>query len=471
MAGRPRKSEKTKTRGRKGTGTISEKTQKVDRKEHRLSKMCKICSECKDRSVCNNRIGTKKCKKCLECNGKDCDRFYVYTFHTALAPQVGNRNRNYLGRYETKKEAQFSIDKAKNGGFIEKSNTTLFQILEKKNKIRLDANKINSNTYDRNKTLRNKMVNCGLANKPIQKITTTEIQNYLNSLKDTYSQSEIDKHTNEINSGFRYGIKYGLISENPCDNIEKVKSTLSVKIARPFEIDEQNLLMDFINTHDKLTDIRSRMDSITFKNIVKLAFFTGQRIGELLALQTGFDKKHYTSDINFEKEVFIISKTITRENGKFILGTKTKNAEKRERQGLPDEREIQFDIVPNNVVKDILLEQIEHSKTFKNNTNHFLFCNSNGTFVTPSQVTITFKRICRKLHIQEDNPDGCFIHQARHSFVTRCLEAGLKVETIADLIGDTVTQVQETYAHILKKFRQDELSNLHNYYKNNNLIT
>ena len=471
MAGRPRKNEKTKSRGRNGAGTITRTVQKTDRKERRLSTMCKICSNCEDRSFCNNRKGTKACKKCKECISKNCDRFYISVKYKAFSPQINNNKREYLGSFDTKAEAQKSIDKFKSGGFIDKSDITLFEVLEKKNTIRLNANKIKDNTNYRNKNLRNKMKNYGLADKKIQRITTQDIQNYLNSLKDDYSQSEIDKHTNEIKSGFKYAIKYGFIAENPCNNLEKVISSLSVKNARPFELDEQNLLIDFINTHNNLTDIRSRMDSITFRNIVKLAFFTGQRIGELLALQTGFDKQHFTSDINFEKEVFIISKTITRKNGKFILGISTKNSEKRKRQGLSDEREIEFNIAPDNVVKDILLEQIEHSKTFKNNANHFLFCNSNGTFVTPSQVTVTFKRICRKLHIQEDNPDGCFIHQARHSFVTRCLEAGLKVETIADLIGDTVTQVQETYAHILKRFKQYKLSNLHNYYKNKNLIT
>lgn len=45
----------------------------------------------------------------------------------------------------------------------------------------------------------------------------------------------------------------------------------------------------------------------------------------------------------------------------------------------------------------------------------------------------------------------------------------MKVETIADLIGDTVEQVQKTYAHILKRFKEDELSKLHKYYEENNL--
>ena len=312
----------------------------------------------------------------------------------------------------------------------------------------------------------------GLADKPIQKITKDNIQDYLNSLKEGFSQSEINKHRDEIKAGFKYAIQHHLIVENPCDNITPVTSKLPTKIARAFETDEQNLLLDYINTTPSLTDIRSSMDSITFKNIVKLSFDCGQRIGEILALQTGYDQKHYTSDIDFEKEIFKISKTITRdENGKFILGDSTKNSEKRRKKGLPDYREIDFDIAPENVIEDIFKEQIEHSKTFDNNTQHFLFCNRNGDFITPSQVTTTFKRICRKLHIQEDNTDGCFIHQARHSFVCRCLEAGLKVETIADLIGDTVEQVQKTYAHILKRFKKDEKSKLRDYYKNNNLRT
>ncbi len=45
----------------------------------------------------------------------------------------------------------------------------------------------------------------------------------------------------------------------------------------------------------------------------------------------------------------------------------------------------------------------------------------------------------------------------------------MKVETIADLIGDTVEQVQKTYAHILPRFRDDETAKLHNYYENNDI--
>ena len=328
MAGRPRKDEKTKTKGRKGTGTVTIKTQKIDRKENRLPKMCKICSECKDRSICDNRVGTKKCKKCLECKGKDCDRFYVYSPHTALSSSKGGQKRKYLGRFDKQEEAQDSIVQAQNGGFVETNNITLYEILEKKNTKNLNANAITTSTDDRNRAIRDKMRKYGLADKKIQKISTDEIQDYLNDLKDSYSQSEIDKQTDEIKAGYKFAIMNHLVLTNPCKNLVKVISTLPTKEARPFEIDEQNLLMNYINTHDNLTDIRSSMDSITFRNVVKLAFATGQRIGELLALQIGYDKKHYTSDINFEKKYFRISKTISTEKNKPILKNGTKNSKK-----------------------------------------------------------------------------------------------------------------------------------------------
>lgn len=422
MAGRPRKNEKEKAKSRNGTGTITTSPQKVPRPK-RKEKMCKICSECKDRSICNNRVGTDKCDKCSKCRDKKgCDRFYIYLTPRAFTPQV-NGKRKYIGKYESQEQAQNSINEVKNGGFAEKSNATLYNVLAKKNAERLNSNQIIKNTDDRNESLRNKMRKYGIADKPIQKIKTQEIQDYLNSLKDDYSQSEIDKHTNEINSGFKYAIKHQILLKNPCDDLNPVFSSLSVKNARPFELDEQNLLLDYIETHNKLTDSRSTMDDITFRNIVRLAFISGQRIGELLALKIGFDKKHYTSDIDFEKEIFKISKTITRENNRFVLGKTTKNSKKRTKKGLPDYREISFNVARKGVISGIFTEQIEHSKTFENNTQHFLFCNSNGDFITPSQVTTTLKRICRKLHIQEDNPDGCFVHQARHSFVCRCLES------------------------------------------------
>lgn len=67
---RPRKDSKIKRKNRNGTGTVAETPQKIDRKKNRKKQMCKICSECTDRSICDYRVGTKKCEKCSACLDK-----------------------------------------------------------------------------------------------------------------------------------------------------------------------------------------------------------------------------------------------------------------------------------------------------------------------------------------------------------------------------------------------------------------
>ena len=456
---RPRKNCKSKSRN--GSGTVTNTIQKISRGKNRKKEMCKICTQCTDRSICDNRKGNKKCKKCLECVDKNCDRFYIYDKIKAFSSRASGK-RQYIGQFETKKEAQTSIIKKENGGFINKSNITLLQILEKNNEERLRANNINENTYSRNKSVQKQIEKYGLGNKKIQKITSQEVQDIFNEMTTSYSQSSIEKIKYELNSAFKYAIRYKYLTDNPLQDIMTVYSEISTKSARPFNINEQNQLLDYLENSTLLTDIRSKMDSITFKNIVRLAFISGQRIGEILALK--YD------DVDFDRETFSISKTITRNTkGKFIVGNKTKNSKKRIHNREGDNREISFHIATGNEIRDIFLEQIEHSKKFLENNEHFVFCNINGTFITPSQVTTTLKNICRKLHIQLNNEKGCYIHQARHSFVTRCLEAGMRIDTIAKLIGDTVEQVRKTYAHILPQFENEELELLHTYYKNKNI--
>lgn len=55
-----------------GEGTIYETVQKL-KKNFDNTNMCKICIDCKDRSLCNERKDWTKCDRC-----KNCDHFYIY---------------------------------------------------------------------------------------------------------------------------------------------------------------------------------------------------------------------------------------------------------------------------------------------------------------------------------------------------------------------------------------------------------
>ncbi len=457
MAGRPRKKQTKKTRSRNGTGTITTYYQKIDRKDKRLKTICKICEKCTHQELCNYRKGSMKCEVCNLCtNIEDCDRFYIYSRNVTLAPQQRGQKRKYLGSFDDKKDAQESIDKSKNGGFIDKDETKVYEILEKIEENKLKANAIKEETYIRNKSVINKICRYGLGNLKVQNVTTEDVQNYLNEIAVFSSKSELDKNKSELQQCFKYAQKHNMITENPFDNDDfiNVRSNKPKKVAEPFTFEQREKLFDYLDNNKNLTDIKANVDSITFKNVVKLAFYTGQRIGELLGLQE--------DDISFEQEDFGISKVATREH---TLREGTKNSDKRVRKGLPIEVRISFDYAPKDIIKNIFLEQLEHSRKCKGNKLKLVFCNKDGSVISGVQITNALRVICENINIRPQKYKHCHIHQARHTFVVSCLEAGISVEVVADLIGDEIEEVQKTYAHILPKYKKEQLKKLQEYYQ------
>ena len=57
----------------------------------------------------------------------------------------------------------------------------------------------------------------------------------------------------------------------------------------------------------------------------------------------------------------------------------------------------------------------------------------------------------------------------KHTFVTRCIESGIRIEIISSLVGTSVEKLRKTYVHILEKFKNQEVTNLKKLYKKSNL--
>ena len=152
------------------------------------------------------------------------------------------------------------------------------------------------------------------------------------------------------------------------------------------------------------------------------------RIGEVLALQY--------KDIDLNKKIIHITKTLTRdEDEKLILGNTTKTF-----SGIRD--------VP---IQDIILNEIkEQMEIAKNNFDGQLFVSSKNYYADPKAVNKILKRIV----VDVLRVNDITTHSLRHTFGTRCIEAGIAPVVAQRLLGHKDIRVTlNTYTSVLNKFK------------------
>ncbi len=435
-----------------GEGTIYETIQKL-KKDFDNNNMCKICSECEDRSFCNQRQGWIKCDKCKKCEGKNCDRFYIYKKTFA---QISTKNgRKTLGSGKTKKEVNAKKDiqeeKLKLMENIKHGDLTLEETMKENEKQKLENNEIIENSYNRNLETINTICSHSISKMKMSEITEEDIKEALKFFVSTNtSQSQLEKNYDEIKGAFK------LCNLNTMDNIKRnsLQSNVEPNEVIAFTLDEEKQLLKYINENeDKLIDIKkSKIDAKTVKNIIRFGLATGMRIGEICSL----DKDE---NINKDLKKVIVKTTLTKNiNNEVIIGKSTKTGRKKKMAGKKDVRYVPFGVLfDENEFISIIDEQYEVASNIQNNSNNLLFCTKNGSLINHSSFNAIFKRVCRQAGIKLNLQDGCNTHMMKHTAVTRMIENGIRIEVISVIVGTSVEVLRKTYAHILDDFIEQEI--------------
>lgn len=304
-------------------------------------------------------------------------------------------------------------------------------ILERK----LDTGVIAERTYARTKETIKAMEKCDLLKKNIDDISTDELQMYLNSLRH-YSQNTIKKYIDQLNQAFKYAQNKGYIIQNPMFDIIRPKSNKKKKEVRALEIEEQQMLTDYL--------LNVPIQDEPNKNVFLLQMFMGLRIGEALALQT--------SDINLHKNIITISKTLTTDkNRKVIMGDTTKTYAGQRQIPIPDSL---LDTVKNQM------------RLAENHKDKLLFVDKNNYYLSPRNANTLLQKIAKRLGIENISS-----HSLRHTYGTRCIESGMRAVTVQRLMGHTdISITLNTYTSILNKFKEQELEKVNEYYLNNDIL-
>lgn len=207
-----------------------------------------------------------------------------------------------------------------------------------------------------------------------------------------------------VKSIFHYAKKnYKIISENPAENLKKIKIRTK---------DSLNVLTEF-----ELQVLLSRArNELQFADYLQIAMCakTGIRVSEMLGL---------TNDcIDLENHEITINKQMGLEKGgRTLTPCKTHNSNRT----IP---------IPKSLVKDIKL----YRKLYPAQIDNRLFRRK-----SVSNISKIVK-----------NYTGHGIHCLRHTYATRLLAAGTDIKTVAALLGDTVATVINTYVSYTDDMRE-----------------
>ncbi|MCF0190568.1 MAG: tyrosine-type recombinase/integrase [Marinilabiliaceae bacterium] len=233
----------------------------------------------------------------------------------------------------------------------------------------------------------------------------------MNLLAEGMKERSVNRKIASIRSYYRFLMHDEVISKNPCDLIENVKTPKSLPIfVQTQEMDE---LLDDIDFPDTFEGCRDHM-------ILELFYMTGMRLSELVNLTP--------ASINFGMHYIM------------VLGKRNK------------ERIIPYtNVLESDLIMYLSRRKEEFSGAF--GVNDPLFITLKGEKVYPKLIyNIVHNYLSRVTSVSRKSP-----HVLRHSFATALLNNGADIMAIKELLGHSSLAATQIYTH--NDFKQ--LSNIY----------
>lgn len=258
---------------------------------------------------------------------------------------------------------------------------------------------------------------------PLSQITAIHIrkwQNELTSYQDDsgkrYAETYLKSINNQLTAILNYAVRYYNLKENPCHRA----GSMGKKNADEMEI---------WTTEEFKAFLEAVSDKLTSKAGFLVLYYTGIRIGELLALEY--------CDIDFENCNLIINKSYQRLNGVDVV-TPPKTPKSIRMISIPD------------FLRDEL--QVYTDKLYKLRKRDRIFTQTKHFFEHE------MRRGCKNADVKKIR-----LHDLRHSHASLLIELGFSPLLIADRLGhEKVETTLNTYSHLFPHKRDEVAEKLQN---------
>ena len=291
--------------------------------------------------------------------------------------------------------------------------------------------KIKESTYIRYRNSIQNHINPQLGKYPIEKISTALIEDFIVHLITSgklngdggLSTKTISDILVIIKESFRYAQSHGIATICNFDTISIKKSPHEMRV------------LNYYETKKLIDELLEETDLC--KLGVLLCLFTGIRIGELCALQW--------KNISIEDKTIKIEQTMQR------LQSNTPNDINKTRIIITEPKSFaSIRIIP---LPDFVVEAI---KPYQKSAGAYLLSGEAKRHIEPRTMQNKFKCYLSACGIEDVN-----FHALRHTFATRCIEAGFDVKTLSEILGHSSVKITlDKYVHSsmdLKRMNMERL--------------
>lgn len=357
-------------------------------------------------------------------------------------PKTGKttkRTKSFKAEEDAKKYLKAIMYQKGNQLFIEHHGIPLCEFMKYNLKKKLESGQISLTQYGRLMRTIEQIEKMPIGKENIDEITSEELQSNLNYYS-YLSKSSINKIFQLYNQTFKIGFNKGFLIRNPMIDVLKPKSKKKTKKVRALTVDEQQNFTNWL--------LSKNVNNCRYKNVFLIQMYMGLRVGEVLALTQ--------NDIDLKNKKIRVHRTLTTdENNAVIMGETTKTEAGKRVLALPDY------LYPH------IVEQMQYSEQQENNEEKLLFKPNNQKYTRRTNVNSELKRILKT----NFNIEDISTHALRHTYCTRCIEAGADPMVVASLLGQSdIEMVYGVYTDIQEKFKTDELTKVNNYYINNHFM-
>ena len=269
-----------------------------------------------------------------------------------------------------------------------------------------------------------------LGSLPLSAITPTAVNAFLCKKMQTgrldgkggLSPSYVRSITLVISSALKFAVE------------QELCAPFKSSILKP-QLSHQELTLLSLENQRKLENEIRQNPSPTNIGIL-ISLYTGLRIGEICALTW--------NDIDLESNILHVRHTVSRVKNTNIQAGKSKL-----QIDSPKTRSSSRQIPIPSTLQQILLDA-------KSNSVSLFVTSHNTSFVSPRTFEYRFHSTLKKCGIEPIN-----FHVLRHTFATRCIEAGVDVKSLSEMLGHaSVNTTLSIYVHSSMQLKREQLEKL-----------